>query len=396
MEIISSRVKIGNNFKIDDDGLMVVKACILKEGVFPYLASEFIDNGPNKEVPVYIPANEFTPKALESGQGADVIIGEEHEWRTVENSMKDGLTVGSIAGDLYTENGKIFCKLKIEDKKTIEDILAKKLVEISAGYRADFQQDSGIYNGQPYEYRQGNIVFNHVLLLPEGEGRCGPEVRVINKKKLGENKMAKILRVKIGNVDKSVEFSSEDDAAKAEDLVEEVKKTSAVDVENAVEDLKALKEEVETKNAEIEEKQKLIEEYKEKLEEALSPEKQEELAEELAEQKVAEDEVIEVEIEDEDEKEEVKNACKAMNRKDRILFLAEKVLNKKGFDCEGMSEDRKIGAFQAIALEAHAKVKNKASAKTFVPGAKALNAKGTATPGSSSVARMFSFTGKTK
>ena len=205
--------------------------------------------------------------------------------------------------------------------------------------------------------------------------------------------MAKTLRVKIGNVDKSVEFSNEDDAAKAEDLVEEVKKTSAVDVENAVEELKALKEEVETKNAEIEEKAKLIEEYKEKLEEALSPEKQEELAEELAEQKVAEDEVIETEI-DEDEKEEVKNACKALNRKDRILFLAEKVMNKKGFDCEGMSDDRKIGAFQAIALEAHAKVKNKASSKTFVPGAKALNAKPANAAGVGSVSRMFSFTGK--
>lgn len=396
MELIASRVKIGNNFKIDDDGLMTVKACILKEGVFEYLASEFIDNGPKEVVPVYIPASEFTQKALESGQGADVIIGDEHEWRTVENSRKDGLTVGSIAGDLYTENGKIFCKLKIEDKKTIDEILAKKLVEISAGYRADFRQEDGIYNGQPYEYRQGNIVFNHVLLLPEGEGRCGPDVKVINKKQKGENKMAKTLRVKIGNVDKSVEFSNEDDAAKAEELVEEVKKTSATDVENAVEELKSLKEEVETKNAEIEEKQKLIEEYKEKLEEALSPEKQEELAEELAEQKVAEDEVIETEIEDDEEKEEVKNACKAMNRKDRIMYLAEVVMNKKGFDCAGMSDDRKIGAFQAIALEAHAKVKNKASAKTFVPGAKALNAKGTATPGNSSVARMFSFTGNKK
>ena len=116
----------------------------------------------------------------------------------------------------------------------------------------------------------------------------------------------------------------------------------------------------------------------------------------MAEQKVAQDEVIETEIEDDSEKEEVKNACKAMNRKDRIMYLAEVVMNKKGFDCAGMSDDRKIGAFQAIALEAHAKVKNKASAKTFVPGAKALNAKGTATPGNSSVARMFSFTGKNK
>ena len=141
--------------------------------------------------------------------------------------------------------------------------------------------------------------------------------------------MSKTLKVKIGNTDKSVEFSNEDDATKAEELVEEVKTSSAKDVENALEEVKKLEEEVKTKNAELEEKKQVIEEFKQKLEEALSPETQEAMAEELAEQKVAEDEVIETEFESDEEKEEVKNACKALNRKDRILFLAEKVLNKK-------------------------------------------------------------------
>lgn len=387
MDFISEKVKIGNNFNVDEDGIMTVKACILKAGVFPYLESEFVDGGSNERTPVLIPSEEFTPQALESGEGRDVIIGD-HIWRTAENSMHDGHTVGSIAGVLTNENGKIFCKLRIDDKETVDKVLAKELVEISAGYRADFQQEDGTFEGTPYKYRQGNIVFNHVLLLPVGEGRCGSDVRVINKKQ-GESNMSKTLRIKIGNIDKSVEFSNEDDAAKAEGLVEEVKSTTAADVENALEEVATLKEEVETKNAELEEKKALIEEYKAKLEEALSPEVQEELAEELAEQKIAEEEVIESEI-DEEDKEEVKNECKALNRKARILFLAEKVLNKKGFDCSSMSEDRKIGAFQAIALEAHAKVQNKKSGK-FVPAAKALNAKPTVATG---VARMFSFTGK--
>lgn len=202
--------------------------------------------------------------------------------------------------------------------------------------------------------------------------------------------MARTLRVKIGNIDKSVEFENEADATKAEELVEEVKKTSSADVENALEEIKTLREEIETKNAELDEKTKLVEEFKSKLEEALSPEVQEELAEELAEQKVAENEVIETEFEDDKEKEEVKNECKSLNRKARILYLAEKVLNKKGFDSANMSEDRKIGAFQAIALEAHKKVENSKNEKKFVPGAKAMNAKAPET----GISRMFSFTGK--
>lgn len=385
MKLFSEKVKIGNNFKVDADGIMLVKAVILKEGVFDYLESEFVDGGSNQKiVPVYIPLKEFTPEALKSGEGRDVIVGD-HDWRTVENALKDGNTVGNISGTLSLQDGKIVCELLIKDKETIDKIIAKELVEISAGYTADFQQEDGSYNGTPYNYRQGNIVFNHVLLLPVGEGRCGSDVRVINKKK-GETKMSKTLRVQIGNTDKSVEFSNEDDAAKAETLVEEVQTASAKDVENALEELKTLKEEVETKNAEIEEKTKLIEEYKAKLEEALSPEVQEEMAEELAEQKIAEEEVIDTEFE-EDEKEEVKNECKALNRKDRILLLASKVMNKKGFDCANLSEDRMIGAFQAIALEAHQKVQNKKAAeKKFVPGVQAMNKQATQKTG---VARMF-------
>ena len=389
MQLISEKVKIGNNFKVDEDGIMLVKAVILKEGVFDYLEKEFVDGGSDKIVPVYIPASEFTPEALKSGEGRQVIVGD-HDWRNAENSMHDGASVGQISGTLSVKDGKIVCELRIAEKETVDKILAKELVEISAGYTADFQQEDGSYNGTPYNYRQGNIVFNHVLLLPVGEGRCGSDVRVINKKQ-GEKQMSKTLRIKIGNTDKSVEFSNEEDAVKAEGLVEEVKETSAKDVENALEELKTLKEEVEAKNAEIEEKTKLVEEFKNKLDEALSPETQEAMAEELAEQKVAEDEVIETEFEDDKEKEEVKNACKALNRKDRILFIAGKVMNKKGFDCASMSEDRMIGAFQAIALEAHQKVQNKKAEKKFVPGVQALNKQAEAKQG---VARMFSFKGK--
>ena len=126
MEFVSEKVKIGNNFNIDEDGIMTVNACILKEGVFPYLASEFIEDAPSEEVDVYIPGEEFTPEALESGEGRDVIIGD-HIWRNSENSMHDGHTVGSIAGVLTNNDGKILCKLRIDDKDTVEKVKAKEI-----------------------------------------------------------------------------------------------------------------------------------------------------------------------------------------------------------------------------------------------------------------------------
>ena len=67
MILKSAKVKIGNNFKVDEDGIALVKAVILKEGVFDYLESEFVEGGKDEIVPVYIPLSEFTPEALKSG-----------------------------------------------------------------------------------------------------------------------------------------------------------------------------------------------------------------------------------------------------------------------------------------------------------------------------------------
>ena len=37
------RMSIGNKWRIDDDGIMTVRARVLKEGVYPYYASELKD-----------------------------------------------------------------------------------------------------------------------------------------------------------------------------------------------------------------------------------------------------------------------------------------------------------------------------------------------------------------
>lgn len=162
------------------------------------------------------------------------------------------------------------------------------------------------------------------------------------------------IRYKVGNTDKEVEFSNEDDAKKAEDMAKDLSGAKGAEIDNALEEIKEKKEQIETLNAELEDAKRKVEEYKQKLDEALSPEAQEALAEDILEQREAEDAVIETEVEDE-EKEEVRNACKAMNRAERLVHLASHVMNKKGVDIKDWSDDQKIGAFMAIAAEAKAK-----------------------------------------
>lgn len=371
MFVQSTRSKIGNNWRIDDDGFMLIRARVLKEGVFPYSSAEI--EGLKEEEPiigVYIPGVEFTPACLKTGEGCPVIIND-HEWRTADNALKDGLTIGAVAGNLTVDSkGGVVCEFKIMDAGTVEKIKKGELIEVSAGYEADFVKESGSFDGKPFTYKQKNIVFNHMLLCHKGEGRCGEDVRVFNKKS-GEDKMTIKIRYKVGNDDKEVEFSNEEDAAKADEMAKDLAGAKGAEIDNALEEIKEKKEKIETLNAELEEAKRLVEEYKNKLDEALSPEAQEALAEDILKQREAEDAVVEAEVEEKD-KEEIKNACKAMNRAERLVYLATHVMNKKGVDVADWSEEQKVGAFLAIAAEAKAKVGNK---KNKISGAGVITAK---------------------
>ncbi len=53
----------------------------------------------------YIPAAEFTPEALASLEGKPVVV-EEHTWRKTDNNLRDGLTVGNVAGQPWADGGR--------------------------------------------------------------------------------------------------------------------------------------------------------------------------------------------------------------------------------------------------------------------------------------------------
>ena len=402
MSNCSAKFKV-KNWRIDDDGLMRIKLRMLKEGVFDYGKSELggLAGGEDGIVKVYIPASEFTNEALKSAEGKQVVINN-HEWRNSSNSFSDGFSVGQLAGSPTIEksDGNIYieCDAVIADRETVDKIKDKELCEISAGYKADFVHKPGTFNGEDYEFVQQNIVFNHVLLLPYGDGRCGVDVKILNRSK---SKMSYTVKTKIGNSTHTLRFGNEEDARAAEsaieeiakncdsvqnELVEKTEKFEKIESENCElkaeneklkaenEELKAVNErldaieekvnEVEAKNCELEaENEKLKaenEELKAKNEELESDEHLEEMAEEMAAQKADEEAIIENEF-DEAEKEEIKEEIKAGNRATRIEKIAIRALNKRGVDATEWDTARLVGAFQTMAAEIRNNVGNKKS-----------------------------------
>ena len=348
------------NWRIDTDGFLRVTARVLREGIFPYSKSDLPPelqatfHPDQNTINQYIPASEFTIESLSSLEGKPVVI-HEHEWRDADNTHSDGLTVGSAAGAPYVLDGGILVDLLITHAETIDRITAKELVEVSAGYDGDLVMGPGAFGDEQFDATQTNLRFNHVLLLPLGEGRCGYEVRIINQKDK-ETHMEPV-HLRIGN--REYKFSNAEDAEEGKKLA----KDEASEATTGMVDQKQLDDAIAT-----------IVELKAALAKLEDPEAQEAEAQELLNQKEDEEAVKKTDVKDED-KEKVGNAMKGCNRKDRVKILMTHVLNAKGMPVEGLDDSALHVLFKFHALNSKATIKAaedaaaEAAKKGYVVGA---------------------------
>ena len=91
------------------------------------------------------------------------------EMLTADNAKQ--YAVGSVSESVVPEGDKVRAVLMITDASAIEALDAGKS-ELSCGYTADVVQETGVWQGQPYDAIQRNIRGNHVALVYAG--RAGP------------------------------------------------------------------------------------------------------------------------------------------------------------------------------------------------------------------------------
>ena len=316
-------------------------------------------------------------KMLE-GKPATIMTDEEdaHEWRTPDNAMKDGLTVGAVAGTPWVEGDELRCDLLISDRDAIEAVKRGELAEVSAGYEGEITYGDGTFSGEAYQARQSDFRFNHILLLPSGAARLGPDTRIINKRTT--NMAEYTVKQHFKNGARTFRFTNEADKEEAErmanEAAEEAKVSSAEEVENAMKRCNELKEEIDVKNAELEEAKQVIVDYKEQIDKLLDPESQEQLAAELLDQAAAEEEIMESEV-DESERGELENRVKNCKlRAERRKAIVAHVMNKRGVAVDDNWTDEGIGAaFAVLAASAKAKIGNRKPRKA--PGSEPVKVK---------------------
>ena len=364
------------NWRIDADGMMRVTARVLAEGVFPYTPAESPPEAPVGQdglVQQYIPSKEFTPDALKSLEGKPVIV-EDHVWRDVENSGRNGddLQVGAVAGTPRVDGGYVVSDFVITDKDTIEKIKKGELVEVSAAYDGDCYAQSGIYKGAQFGAVQTDLRFNHVLLLPSGHGRCGHDVRIVNTKPKEGHSMSTTVKRQYGNRLATFTFSNEDDAKEAESMVEEERKFNASELEAAMSQAEELGKQITELQKQYEEAMKVVEAQKSEIDKLMSAESQEAMAQEAAAQTEGEeailDDAVENEVIEEKEKEEVKNRlgnCKTFA--DRRRLVVQNALGVKPDEMTNWSQEAVDGSFET--LRHRADLRSKRANKSVMGGA---------------------------
>lgn len=149
-------------------GFLRMPAYLTRTGVFKYRMK---DGSILREL--RHPDDVFLPESLKTLAG--VPLTNEHPTKLVspESLKKD--VVGWVGETIEKDMIYLKALVTIADAKAIDEVESGKQ-ELSCGYTADLVEEKGFYNGEEYDVRQTNIVYNHVSLVKKG--RAGANVRL--------------------------------------------------------------------------------------------------------------------------------------------------------------------------------------------------------------------------
>lgn len=170
----------------DANGFLRIRARVIQAGIMGYAGKELGDanrkaaKASNTDVvDIYVPPEEiFDPAAMYSLEGIPVTV--DHTWIRPGEKRKT-VEVGNIAGAPRQNGPYLEADILVRDPDAISAIKNGNLKEISSAYGTLYEMTPGRYSARDYSGSQRRIRFNHVALLPEGKGRGGPEIRVLNE-----------------------------------------------------------------------------------------------------------------------------------------------------------------------------------------------------------------------
>lgn len=155
------------NVKKDSSGFLTYDFNAARTGVFPYFDFEL-----GKVVyELKHPDDLLTDDIVK--QLNNIPITEDHPWELVNTDNAKEYVKGMTNNSSRIEDNHLAGQGTIFDSGLIGKVLNGQKKECSLGFTCVLIDESGVYEGQPYERRQTQFKVNHLAMVTEA--RCGPE-----------------------------------------------------------------------------------------------------------------------------------------------------------------------------------------------------------------------------
>jgi hypothetical protein len=152
-------------------GGLRVPATLTRAGVFVYKDAQ---GGERREL--RHPDDVFAPAAMATLRGAPVTV--DHPMVAVRGDNWADLAKGHVGDNVHRDGDHLDGDIILMDGKAVGRVDRKELAECSCGYECDYDPTPGVYEGERYDGRQSNHVYNHVAIGPVGWARGGSSVRM--------------------------------------------------------------------------------------------------------------------------------------------------------------------------------------------------------------------------
>lgn len=158
---------------VDQNGYLHADAFVTRSGVFVY---HHPDGTTTREL--RHPDDVFKAGSLKSIENRPVTDGHPYVGRLDAKNTKQ-FSVGSVIDKPVNDSEFVRTKIMVNDQGVIDKVMRNDnpVREISCGYNCDTVKESGTFNGEQYDHRQKNIVYNHVAIVDKG--RAGPSARLV-------------------------------------------------------------------------------------------------------------------------------------------------------------------------------------------------------------------------
>lgn len=149
-----------------EEGYLIDHPIVTSVGIFEYTNP---DGSTRREL--RLPEDVFAPESLASYKGKPIIIT--HDAGYVDKGNVEEETIGTILSEGYQDGDNVRAEIIIHNTDSMKQC---GLRELSLGYNLRLEETPGVWEGQPYDAIQRDIVINHLALV--GQARAGEQARL--------------------------------------------------------------------------------------------------------------------------------------------------------------------------------------------------------------------------